>query len=55
MLAILGLLLIAWLVCVVLGVVVKGLFWLIVVSAILFVATAAVGFAQRKTLGRGRG
>ncbi|MFC5114513.1 hypothetical protein ACFPN7_11230 [Amycolatopsis halotolerans] len=54
MLALLGLLLVIWLVCIVLGVVIKGLFWLIVVGAVLFVATALVGFVKREALGRGR-
>ncbi|GAA1025508.1 MULTISPECIES: hypothetical protein [Amycolatopsis] len=53
MLALLGLLLVVWLACIVLGVVVKGLFWLIIVGAILFAATAVIGFVKRKTLGRG--
>ncbi|MCG3751883.1 MULTISPECIES: hypothetical protein [Amycolatopsis] len=54
MLALLGLLLVIWLVCIVLGVVIKGLFWLVVVGAVLFLATAAVGFVKRSALGRGR-
>ncbi|WP_162834136.1 hypothetical protein [Amycolatopsis circi] len=54
MLGLLGLLLVIWLVCIVLGVVIKGLFWLIVVGAVLFVATAVVGFVKREALGRGR-
>ncbi|WP_370937559.1 hypothetical protein [Amycolatopsis sp. cg13] len=53
MLALLGLLLVVWLACIVLGVVVKGLFWLIIVGAILFVATAVIGFVKRKALERG--
>lgn len=55
MLALLGLLLVVWLVCIVLGVVIKGLFWLVVVGAILFIATAVIGFVKREALGRGRG
>ncbi|EFL09322.1 predicted protein [Streptomyces sp. AA4] len=54
MLALLGLLLVIWLVCIVLGVVIKGLFWLVIVGAVLFLATAAVGFVKRAALGRGR-
>jgi hypothetical protein len=50
MLALLGFLLVVWLACVVVGAVVKGLFWLIIVGAVLFVATAVIGWARRKTL-----
>ncbi|HEX4226775.1 MAG TPA: hypothetical protein VHZ97_30710 [Pseudonocardiaceae bacterium] len=52
MLALLGLLLLIWIACVLVGVLVKGLFWLIVVGAVLFVATAVVGFVKREALGR---
>ncbi|MDX3195080.1 hypothetical protein PV458_42350 [Streptomyces sp. MN03-5084-2B] len=45
-------LLVVWAVLVVLGIVVKGLFWLIIVGAVLFVATGAIGFVKRETLGR---
>ncbi|MEW2500948.1 hypothetical protein ACQPXB_19415 [Amycolatopsis sp. CA-161197] len=51
MIALLGILLVVWLVCVVLGVVIKGLFWLVVVGAVLFVATAVIGFVKRRTVG----
>ncbi|MEC3982632.1 hypothetical protein [Amycolatopsis sp. H20-H5] len=54
MIALLGVLFVIWLVCIVVGVVVKGLFWLIVIGAVLFVATAVVGFVKREALGRGR-
>jgi hypothetical protein len=56
MLRFLGLLLAVWLVISVIGVVIKGLFWLAVVGAIFFVATAAIGWARRddKALPRGR-
>ncbi|MEV6623054.1 hypothetical protein OG738_21650 [Amycolatopsis sp. NBC_01488] len=47
-------LLVVWAVLVVLGAVVKGLFWLIIVGAVLFVATGVIGFVKRKALsGRG--
>ncbi|GAB3148048.1 hypothetical protein [Amycolatopsis sp. NPDC004378] len=46
-------LLVVWAVLVVLGIAIKGLFWLIIVGAVLFVATGAIGFVKRKTLGRG--
>lgn len=45
-------LLVLWAVLVVLGIAVKTLFWLIIVGAVLFVATAAVGFVKREALGR---
>jgi hypothetical protein len=56
MLRFLGLLLAVWLVISVIGVVIKGLFWLAVVGAIFFVATAAIGWTRRddKALPRGR-
>ncbi len=52
MLALLGLLLLIWIVCIVVGVAVKGLFWLLIIGVILFVITAIVGFVKRETLGR---
>ncbi|WIX77224.1 hypothetical protein QRX50_38390 [Amycolatopsis carbonis] len=51
MIALLGILLVVWLVCVVLGVVIKGLFWLVILGAVLFVATAVIAFVKRKTVG----
>jgi hypothetical protein len=52
MVALLGLLLVIWLACVVVGIVVKGLVWLIILGAVLFVATSVVGFVKREALGR---
>ena len=49
MLGFIGLLLVIWLALVVIGAVVEGLFWLIVVGALLFVATAAFGWMKRRT------
>jgi hypothetical protein len=46
------LLLVVWLACVVLGIVVKGLFWLLVIGAELFVVTGVVGFVKREALRR---
>jgi hypothetical protein len=43
------LLLVAWIVLSVLGLVIKGLFWLFVIGVILFLATAAWGWVQRRT------
>ena len=43
-LRVIGLLLVLWLVVTVVGAVVKALFWLAVLGAVLFVATAALGW-----------
>ena len=42
-------LLVIWLILAVLGLVLKGLFWLFVVGAILFVLTGVFGFFRRRT------
>ena len=47
MLKIVGLLLIAWLALMIIGAVLKGLFWLVVIGAVFFVATAAFGWVKR--------
>lgn len=52
MLGFLGLLLVVWLVLVVLGFVIKGLFWMVFVGAVLLLATAAYGYVKRKSLQR---
>lgn len=52
MLAFLGLLLVIWLAMIVLGVAVKGLFWLVIVGAVLFLVTGAFSWTKRQTLGR---
>ncbi len=52
MLQVLGFLLVAWLVLVIVGVVVKSLFWLAIVGAVLFLATAAYGWVKREALRR---
>ena len=49
MLGLLVLLLVVWLVLAVIGAVVEGLFWLLVVGAVLFLATAAFGWFRRNT------
>lgn len=49
MLGIIALLLVVWLVLAVVGAVVEGLFWLLVIGAVLFVATAAYGWMKRNT------
>ena len=48
MLQLIGLLLVVWLVVTLIGAVVKGLFWLAVVGALFFVATAALGWNKRE-------
>jgi hypothetical protein len=52
----LGLLLVVWLLITVVGAAIKGLFWLAVLGAIFFVATAAIGWTRRdnKALPPGR-
>lgn len=52
MLQVLGFLLVVWLVLVILGVVIKSLFWLAIVGAVLFLATAAYGWVKRQALRR---
>ena len=42
-------LLVIWLILAVLGLIVKGLFWLFVIGAILFVATGLFGWVRRRT------
>ncbi len=46
----LGLLLVVWLILIILGVFIKGLFWLVIVGVVLFLATAAYGWVKRETL-----
>ncbi|MFD2766724.1 hypothetical protein [Micromonospora eburnea] len=48
MIALIVTLLLVWLVLVIVGLVVKGLFWLFVVGAILFVVTAIIGWVRRR-------
>ena len=49
MLGFIALLLVIWLALIVIGAVVEGLFWLFVIGAVLFVATAAFGWVKRHT------
>ena len=49
MLGFIAVLLVVWLALVVIGAVVEGLFWLIIIGAVLFVATAAFGWVKRNT------
>ncbi len=50
MLRLLGLLLVVWLVLVIIGALLEGLFWLLVVGGLLFLGTAAYG--RRKSRSR---
>lgn len=45
-------LLIAWVVLAILGAVVEGLFWLIIIAAVLFVATLVWGWLRNKARSR---
>ena len=54
MLALLGLLLVIWLALVVVGIAIKGFVWLLIIGAVLFVATGVIGFVKREALGRRR-
>ena len=49
MLAVVGFLLVAWIVIAILGLLLEGLFWLFVVGVVLFLATAAWGWLKRST------
>ncbi|SDP18625.1 hypothetical protein SAMN04515671_3171 [Nakamurella panacisegetis] len=52
MLAILGVLLLVWIVVAVLGFVIKGLIWLAIIGIVLFLATSIFGWVRRKTTRR---
>jgi hypothetical protein len=52
MLGFLGLLLLIWLAFIVIGAVVKGLFWLIIIGVVLFLATALYGWVKREAIKR---
>ncbi len=52
MIAIVGVLLLVWLVVAVLGFVIKGLVWLAIIGLILFVVTAGYGWVKRKASAR---
>jgi hypothetical protein len=49
MIGLIVVLLVVWLILAILGLVVKGLFWLFVIGLILFVATGAFGWLRRRT------
>jgi hypothetical protein len=42
-------LLVIWVILAVLGLVIKGLFWLFVIAAVLFVVTGIFGWLRRRT------
>ena len=46
MLGFIGLLLVVWIALIVIGAVIKGLFWLIIIGAVLFLITSLFGFAR---------
>jgi hypothetical protein len=48
-LGLIGLLLVIWIAFIVIGAVIHALFWLVIVGAILFVATSAFGFLRGRT------
>ncbi len=52
MLGLIALLLVIWLALTVIGAVIEGLFWLVIVGAILFVGTAAFGWVKHRTATR---
>jgi hypothetical protein len=44
-----GLLLVIWLALIVIGAVIKGLFWLIVIGVVLFLVTSVFGVLRGRT------
>ncbi|MGI8879976.1 MAG: hypothetical protein ACR2KJ_05555 [Jatrophihabitans sp.] len=48
MIAFLAVLLLIWLAFIVLGAVIKGLFWLLIIGVVLFIATGALGLRGNK-------
>jgi hypothetical protein len=46
--------LLIWLACIVIGGLLHGLFWLLIIGVVLFIVTGLFGFLKRETLGRGR-
>ena len=46
MLGFIGLLLVIWIAFIVIGAVIKGLFWLIIIGAVLFLITSLFGFVR---------
>lgn len=52
MLQLLGFLLVLWIVFIIAGAVIKGLFWLVIIGSALFLGTAAYGWVKREALRR---
>lgn len=52
MVTLLIVLLAIWIIVAILGVVIKGLVWITVIAAVLFVATAAIGVVRRRGLNK---
>lgn len=50
MLGILGVLLVVWIVLILIGAFVKGLVWLAIIGAVLFLVTGGYGWVKRKAL-----
>jgi hypothetical protein len=48
-LGLIALLLVVWIALIVVGAVVKGLFWLIVIGVVLFLLTSAFGFRRGRS------
>jgi hypothetical protein len=49
LLALIGALVVVWLVVAVIGAIIKGLFWLLIVALVLSVLTAAWGWSRKDT------
>jgi hypothetical protein len=45
----LALLLVIWIALIVIGAVVKGLLWLLVIGVVLFLITSVIGFVRRRS------
>ena len=50
MLTIIGFLLVVWLIFILIGAFAHGLFWLLIIGVILFVATGVFGYIKRDVL-----
>ena len=52
MVTLLIVLLAIWIIVAILGVVIKGLVWITVIAAVLFVATVAIGVVRRRSVNK---
>jgi hypothetical protein len=50
--ALILILLVIWLIVAVLGITIKGLFWLAIIGIVLFVATGAIGWVRRNAVNK---